>query len=140
MPMAEFGIFTMKDVDRLRILQDVIDRKLRLGQAARQIGVTAIHFSRLLRRYREYDRLSQIDQGDIIDNKRLSQVLQVAKLVQEQRDNRRSKALPSVDGPDRSRNRMKIQKKSQRSLNEDDMLDAMIKLQGSSESIFGKKV
>ncbi|HIB3268376.1 TPA: ISNCY family transposase [Citrobacter youngae] len=90
--------------------------------------------------YRIYDRLSQIDQGDIIDNKRLSQVLQVAKLVQEQRDNRRSRALPSVDGPDRSRNRMKIQKKSQRSLNEDDMLDAMIKLQGSSESIFGKKV
>lgn len=48
MPMAEFGIFTMKDVDRLRILQDVIDRKLRPGQAAKQIGVTAIHFSRLL--------------------------------------------------------------------------------------------
>jgi hypothetical protein len=41
MPTAEFGIFTMKDVDRLRILQDVIDRKLRPGQAARQIGVTA---------------------------------------------------------------------------------------------------
>lgn len=54
MPTAEFGIFTMKDVDRLRILQDVIDRKLRPGQAARQIGVTAIHLSRLLRRYREF--------------------------------------------------------------------------------------
>lgn len=60
--------------------------------------------------------------------------------VQEKRDNRRSRALPSVDGPDFSRNRMKSQKKSQRSLNEDDMLDAMIKLQASSESIFGKKV
>ncbi|MCX9043511.1 ISNCY family transposase, partial [Citrobacter portucalensis] len=62
MPMAEFGIFTMKDVDRLRILQDVIDRKLRPGQAARQIGVTAIHFSRLLRRYREFGPLGMSNQ------------------------------------------------------------------------------
>jgi hypothetical protein len=29
--------------------------------------------------------------------------------------------------------------KSQRSLNEDDLLEAMIKLQGSSEAIFGKR-
>lgn len=58
MPMAKFGIFTMKDVHRLRVLQDVIDRKLRLGQAAKQIGVTAVHFSRLLRRYREFGPLA----------------------------------------------------------------------------------
>lgn len=62
MPMAEFGIFTMKEVDRLRILQDVIDRKLRPGQAARQIGVTAIHFSRLLRSYREFGSLGMSNQ------------------------------------------------------------------------------
>ncbi|WP_231560142.1 hypothetical protein [Cedecea neteri] len=31
--MAKFGIFTMKDVDRLRILQDVIGRKLRPSQS-----------------------------------------------------------------------------------------------------------
>lgn len=62
MPTAEFGIFTMKDVDRLRILQDVIDRKLRPGQAARQIGVTAIHLSRLLRRYREFGPLGMSNQ------------------------------------------------------------------------------
>lgn len=29
MPMAQFGIFTMKDVERLKILQDVIDRSLK---------------------------------------------------------------------------------------------------------------
>ncbi|MCX9044979.1 ISNCY family transposase, partial [Citrobacter portucalensis] len=89
--------------------------------------------------YRIYDRLSQIDQGDIIDNKRLGQVLHVAMLVQEKRDNHRSRALPSVDGPDVTRSRTANKKKSQRSLNEDDMLEAIIKLQASSEAIFGKK-
>ncbi len=53
MPMAKFGIFAMKDVDRLRILQDVIDRKLRPSQAAEHIGITRVHLSRLLRRYRQ---------------------------------------------------------------------------------------
>ncbi|WP_250153553.1 helix-turn-helix domain-containing protein [Cedecea lapagei] len=43
----------MKDVDRLRILQDVIDRKLRPSQAAEHIGITRVHLSRLLRRYRQ---------------------------------------------------------------------------------------
>lgn len=62
MPMAKFGIFTMKDVNRLRILQDVIDRKLRPGQAAKQIGVTPIHFSRLLRRYRQSGPLGMSNQ------------------------------------------------------------------------------
>jgi len=60
--MAKFGIFTMKDVNRLRILQDVIDRKLRPGQAAKQIGVTPIHFSRLLRRYRQSGPLGMTNQ------------------------------------------------------------------------------
>jgi hypothetical protein len=62
MPTAEFGIFTMKDVDRLRILQDVIDRKLRPGQAARQIGVTAIHLSDCSGRYREFGPLGMSNQ------------------------------------------------------------------------------
>jgi transposase len=42
-----------------------------------------------------YDRLSEIDQGAVVDHKRLGQVLQVAQLVQADRDNRRASGSPS---------------------------------------------
>ncbi len=84
------------------------------------------------------DRLSEIDQGAIVDNKRLGRALEVAKLVQVERDNNRSKSLPSGDGPSRRR-KAPTTKKSQRSLDQDDMLNALIKLQSRSEAIFGKK-
>lgn len=45
--------------------------------------------------YTTYDRLSEIDQGAIVENKRLGHVLQIAAQVQEQRDNRRSRSGPS---------------------------------------------
>jgi hypothetical protein len=44
--------------------------------------------------YTTYDRLSEIDQGAIVENKRLGHVLQIAQLVQKQRDNRRSRNAP----------------------------------------------
>ena len=84
------------------------------------------------------DRLSEIDQGAIVDNKRLGRALEGAKLVQVERDNNRSKSLPSGDGPSRRR-KAPTTKKSQRSLDQDDMLNALIKLQSRSEEIFGKK-
>jgi hypothetical protein len=43
--------------------------------------------------YSVYDKLGTIDQGDVVENKRLGSVLRVAQLVQAQRDNR------SVSGP-----------------------------------------
>ena len=39
--------------------------------------------------YRLYDKLSDVDQGEIVENKRLGHVLQIAQLVQDKRDNRR---------------------------------------------------
>lgn len=81
-----------------------------------------------------------MDLGETVDNKRLGHALQVAKLLQDKRDNLRSRLVPSVDGPHLTRSRNLGGKKPQRSLNEDDMLTTMIKLQASSESIFGKKV
>jgi hypothetical protein len=45
--------------------------------------------------YSIYDKLGAVDQGAIVDNKRLGQVLQVAQLVQSQRDNRVVRA-PSI--------------------------------------------
>src|SRR5471030_424899 len=45
--------------------------------------------------YRQYDRLSDIDQGAVVDNKRLGHVLEVAQQVQMERDNRRISGSPS---------------------------------------------
>ena len=42
-----------------------------------------------------YDRLSEIDQGAIVENKRLGHVLAIAQRVQAQRDNRRIHTTPS---------------------------------------------
>ncbi|MCI4239567.1 hypothetical protein MRP09_21695, partial [Dickeya dianthicola] len=66
--------------------------------------------------------------------------LQIVQEVQKKRDNTRSRSVPSVDGPDFTRSRLaKKGKKSQRSLNQNDMLEALIKLQTESDVIFGKK-
>jgi hypothetical protein len=40
--------------------------------------------------YITYDRYPEVDQGAIVENKRLGHVLQVVQLVQQQRDSRRS--------------------------------------------------
>jgi transposase len=45
--------------------------------------------------YRQYDRLSEIDQGAVIDNKRLGHALQVAQVLQAQRDDRCASGMPS---------------------------------------------
>lgn len=88
--------------------------------------------------YSTYDRLSEIDQGAIVDNKRLGRTLEFIKLVQDKRDNNRSQAIPAGDGPSR-RSRKLTEKKSQRSLNGDDMLEALKTLQSRSGEIFGKR-
>lgn len=84
----------------------------------------------------QIDRLSEIDQGAIVDNKRLGRTLEYIKLVQDKRDNNRSQAIPAGDGPSRRR-RKPTDKKSQRSLNGDDMLEALKVLQSRSGEIFG---
>ncbi len=88
--------------------------------------------------YSTYDRLQKIDRGAIVDNKRLGRTLEFIKLVQDKRDNNRSQALPAGDGPSRRR-RKPTEKKSQRSLDEDDMLNALKTLQSRSDEIFGTR-
>ena len=102
-------------------------------------GHKELRLNGVLLPYSTYDRLSEVDPVAIVDNKRLGHVLDVARQVQRKRDNNRSQSLPcSGDEPSRRRHASSINK-SQRSLNEDDLLEAMIKLQGSSEAIFGKR-
>ncbi|MCS4271537.1 MULTISPECIES: helix-turn-helix domain-containing protein [Raoultella] len=53
MAIHDTGMFTVKEINRLKILQDVIDRNLRPGQAADMLCITPRHCSRLLKRYRQ---------------------------------------------------------------------------------------
>lgn len=102
-------------------------------------GHKELRLNGVLLPYSTYDRLSEVEPVAIVDNKRLGHVLDVARQVQRKRDNNRSLSLPcSGDEPSRRRHAPSINK-SQRSLNEDDLLEIMIKLQGSSEAIFGKR-
>jgi hypothetical protein len=45
--------------------------------------------------YVRYDRLPQVDQGAIVENKRLGHALQIANVVQQQRDDSRGHSAPA---------------------------------------------
>ncbi len=243
MAMHYARMFTVKEINRLKILQDVIDRNLRPGQAAEMLGITPRHCTRLLKRYRQSGPLGMNNQSRgctgnrqlpasltelalniirerypdfgptlareklaeyhgivlgketlrrlmiktalwvhrkqfrshaiaglaaanlyrlmvatitgsrtvrppvllwstlmmrLVDNKRLGRILESIKLVQDERNNNRSQELPAGDGSSRRR-RKPTEKKSQCSLNSDDMLEALKTLQSCSEEIFGKR-
>ena len=54
--MTEYGteFFSMEEVNRLRIIQDVIDRRLTTRLAAMRLNISARHCRRLLERYQFY--------------------------------------------------------------------------------------
>lgn len=75
-----------------------------------------------------YDRLSEIKHGEVVDNKRLGHVLEVARLVQEKRDNTRSQSAPSplnARSATRQKNVPKSRKK-QRDLSAADVAEALM--------------
>jgi transposase len=77
--------------------------------------------------YTTYDRLPEIDQGAIVENKRLGHVLQIAQLVQEQRDSRRSRSTPvrTNQGKPAVQRRAAPGKKAQRALDANDLVAAI---------------
>jgi len=79
--------------------------------------------------YVEYDRLSQIDQGAEIDNKRLSHALQLARVIQAQRDDRRASGSPSRtnQGQAPRTKERKAGTKKQRELTLDDLNAAVLR-------------
>ncbi len=74
-----------------------------------------------------YDKLSAIDQAAVTDNKRLGHILEIAKLVQAGRDDRRSGASPSRrnQGLPVVEKRAAPGTKSARQLNSDDLANAI---------------
>lgn len=229
---AEF--FTLDEVNRLKIIQDVVDRRLTTLMAAQRLGISDRQCRRLLSRYRESGPLGMAnrrrgkpsnnqlpdgfaqyalsiirerytDFGPTLACEKLAELHDVhlsketvrslmvkaglwiprkqrapkiqqpryrraccGELIQidgcdhhwfenrapactalvyvddatsrlmQLRDNNRSQAIPAGDGPSRRR-RKPTGKKSQRSLNGDDMLEALNTLQSRSEEIFGKR-
>ena len=113
---------------RLLMLQDTPEnRKL----ASRYIevyhypdGSIELRANRKSLPYSVYDRLPEVQEGAIVDNKRLGHALEIAKLMQDKRDNRRSQLVPADGISNRSRSRPPG-KKSQRALNQDDLNEAI---------------
>jgi transposase len=81
---------------------------------------------------REYDRLAEIDQGAVVEHKRLSHVLQVAQAIQAQRDNSRIGKAPSRthrgDSARTSRNDPQLGKKKQREFTQADVENVIVDL------------
>ena len=77
-----------------------------------------------------YDRLAEINQGAIVENKRLGHVLRVAQMVQQQRDDRRSRSAPVRTNQGRAAVKREAAPgtKAQRQLGADDIAEAIEKL------------
>ncbi len=86
------------------------------GRIEPRVDGTALPFT-------TYDKLCEIDQGAIVENKRLGHVLQVAQLVQAQRDSRRSQSVPG--NPRQSTQGKMLSKKAQRELMLEDIAAAL---------------
>lgn len=78
--------------------------------------------------YTLYDRLSVVDQGAVVENKRLGHVLQISQIMQEQRDNRRGSNAPARTNQGHPAVKLKRApgKKSQRALDAEDLANAII--------------
>jgi len=76
-----------------------------------------------------YDRLVVVDQGAIVENKRLGHVLQIAQLLQEQRDSRRGRSAPARTNQGEPPVELKAKPgtKAQRKLTLVDLEDAILK-------------
>ncbi|MDR5755105.1 MULTISPECIES: ISNCY family transposase [unclassified Caballeronia] len=82
--------------------------------------------------YRQYDRLAEIDQGMVVEHKRLGHVLQVAQAIQAQRDNSRIGKAPSRtnrgDATRTTRNDPLSNKKKQREFTQSDVEQVIVDL------------
>ncbi|MGF6482899.1 ISNCY family transposase [Paraburkholderia sp. JPY419] len=82
--------------------------------------------------YREYDRLTEVDQGAVVEHKRLSHILQVSQVIQAQRDHSRIGKAPSRthrgDSTRTNRNTPQPGKKKQREVTQTDVEHVVMEL------------
>ncbi|MET3820757.1 hypothetical protein ACVK00_002350 [Burkholderia sp. PvR073] len=88
--------------------------------------------------YRQHERLAEIDQGAVVEHKRLSHVLQVAQALQAQRDNGRiGKARSRTHRGDPTltdRNEPQAGKKKQREITQADVEHVIVDLAQSRQT------
>ncbi|HHQ2631710.1 TPA: helix-turn-helix domain-containing protein [Pseudomonas aeruginosa] len=82
------------------------------GRIEPRVNSTALPFT-------TYDKLCEIDQGAVVENKRLGHVLQVAQVVQAQRDSRRSQSVPGTPRLSKAQKAMPPKKASRDLMPED---------------------
>ncbi len=56
------GVFTLKEINRVKIIQDVVERRMTTRRAAEHLGISDRQCRRLLVRYREGGPLSLASQ------------------------------------------------------------------------------
>jgi hypothetical protein len=87
--------------------------------------------------YREYDRLTEVDQGAIVEHKRLGHVLQVSQVIQAQRDNERIGKAPSRthrgDSTRTERKQSHARRKKQREFTQADIEQVIVDLAGQKQ-------
>ncbi|MCX8567340.1 MAG: Transposase [Glomeribacter sp. 1016415] len=83
-------IYILEDTDEARKLINRYIEVYEYPDGRIELRANGIAFA-----YRRYDKLSEINQGTIVEHKRLDHVLHVAKLMQAQRDDRRPSYAPS---------------------------------------------
>ena len=80
-----------------------------------------------------YDRLSEIDQAAVVDNKRLGHTLQMAQVIQAQRDERRASGSPlrTNQGQAPRPKQRKVGTRTQRELTREDLNEAILGTAGA---------
>lgn len=122
---------------RLYVLHDTVQARALPGRYAEiyhypdgriEVRSAGITFS-----YETLDQLPEVSQGTIVENKRLGHVLQVAKRMQEQRDNRRSQAVPGNPKPTKAQ-RQEPPKKKAKDFTPEDIVAALDKSRSPKRS------
>jgi transposase len=86
---------------------------------------------------REYDKLTEVDQGAVVEHKRLGHALQISQVIQAQRDNSRIGKAPSRthrgDSTRPERKESRVGKKKQREFTQADIEQVIIDLARSKQ-------
>ncbi len=98
-PRKVSQLLTLQYDKVLYMLTDTTDTRNLIGRYIEVYeypnGVIELRADSIALPYTLYDKLSEVDQGAIVENKRLGHVLQLAQVMQEQRDSRRGRSAPA---------------------------------------------
>ena len=122
---------------RLYVLHDTLQARALAGRYAEIYhypdGRIEVRSAGILFSYETLDQLPEVSQGTIVENKRLGHVLQAAQRMQEQRDSRRSQAVPGNPKPTKAQ-RQEPPKKKAKDFTPEDIVAALDKRRSPKRS------